>query len=129
MDGNAPKETSNEYRVHRAVYKTTPFKAVVHAHPPHAVAISLVFDEVIPQDCEGQMFCPMIPVVQGSPGTDVLAARVSEGLARAPIVIARGHGTFAAGKTLDEAYIFTSLAEHSCQVLALIERLRKKQKE
>jgi len=125
MAGNTPKEASSEYRVHRAVYKTSPCMAVVHAHPPHAVALSLVCDEVIPQDSEGQMFCPIIPVVQGSPGTDVLAMRVAEGLVRAPVVIARGHGTFAAGKTLDEAYTFTSLAEHSCHVLALIERFRK----
>lgn len=125
MEGNAPKEASSEYRVHRAVYKTSPCMAVVHAHPPHTVALSLVCDEVIPQDSEGEMFCPIITVVQGSPGTDVLAMRVAEGLARAPVVIARGHGTFAAGKTLDEAYTFTSLAEHSCRVLALIGRFRK----
>ena len=125
MEGNAPKVASSEYRVHRAVYQTSPCMAVVHAHPPHAVALSLVCDEVIPQDSEGEMFCPIIPVVQGSPGTAVLAMRVAEGLAHAPVVIARGHGTFAAGKTLDEAYIFTSLAEHSCRVLVLIERFRK----
>jgi L-fuculose-phosphate aldolase len=46
----------------------------------------------------------------------------------APVVIARGHGTFAAGKTLDEAYVFTSLAEHSCLVLSLIERINQKKK-
>jgi len=40
-------------------------------------------------------------------------------LARSKLVIVRGHGTFAAGKSLDEAYQFTSLAEHSCRVLAL----------
>ena len=37
----------------------------------------------------------------------------------AKLVIVRGHGTFAAGRTLDEAYQFTSLAEHSARVLAL----------
>jgi L-fuculose-phosphate aldolase len=125
MEGTAPKEASSEYRVHRKVYQTRPCMAVVHAHPPHAVALSLVFDEIIPQDSGGEMFCPIIPVVQGSPGTDVLAMRVAEGLAHAPVVIARGHGTFAAGKTLDEAYTFTSLAEHSCRVLTLIGQFRK----
>jgi L-fuculose-phosphate aldolase len=125
MEGKVPKEASSEYRVHRAVYTTSPFMAVVHAHPPHAVALSLVCDEIIPQDSGGEMFCPIIPVVQGSPGTEGLASSVAEGLAHAPVVIARGHGTFAAGKTLDEAYTFTSLAEHSCRVLALIEQFRK----
>jgi len=126
LEGSAPKEASSEYRVHRAVYKKSPHAAVIHAHPPYAVAISLVFDEVIPKDSEGEMFCPMIPVVQGRPGTDELAERVAQGLKFAPVVIARGHGTFAAGKTLDEAYMFTSLAEHSCRVLILFELFRQK---
>jgi L-fuculose-phosphate aldolase len=128
LEGSAPKEASSEYRVHRAVYKKSPHAAVIHAHPPYAVAISLVFDEVIPKDSEEEMFCPMIPVVQGRPGTDELAERVAQGLKFAPVVIARGHGTFAAGKTLDEAYMFTSLAEHSCRVLILFELFRQKQK-
>jgi L-fuculose-phosphate aldolase len=34
-------------------------------------------------------------------------------------VLVHGHGTFTAGRTLDEAYILTSLAEHSCRVLWL----------
>jgi L-fuculose-phosphate aldolase len=125
MEGTAPKEASSEYRVHRAVYATSPYRAIVHAHPPYAVALSLVLDEVVPQDSEGEMFCPKIPVVQVLPGTDVLAARVAGGLTRAPVVIAHGHGTFAAGKTLDEAFTLTSLAEHSCRVIALIGQFRK----
>ncbi|WAC04265.1 MAG: aldolase [Methanoregula sp.] len=125
MEGTAPKEASSEYRVHRAVYITNSCMAIIHAHPSFAVALSLVIDEVIPQDSEGEMFCPVIPVVQGVPGTDVLAAKVAEGLTRAPVVIARGHGTFAAGKTLDEAYMLTYLAEHSCRIVALIGQFKK----
>jgi len=128
MLGNAPIEASSEYRVHRAVYQKGHHAAIVHAHPPYAVAVSLVLDKIIPLDSEGEMFCPMIPVVQGRPGTDELAERVAQGLKFAPVVIAQGHGTFAAGKSLDEAYIFTSLAEHSCRVLILFERFRQKQK-
>jgi L-fuculose-phosphate aldolase len=129
MVGNAPKEASSEYRVHRAVYQKSQHAAIVHAHPPCAVAVSLVQDKVIPLDSEGEMFCPMIPVVQGRPGTDDLARSVARGIKLAPVVIARGHGTFAAGKSLDEAYMFTSLAEHSCRrVLILFDRIRQAQK-
>ncbi|HNQ33075.1 MAG TPA: class II aldolase/adducin family protein [Methanoculleus sp.] len=35
----------------------------------------------------------------------------------------RGHGTFTAGKTLDEAYIYTSVAEYACRILLLSGRL------
>jgi L-fuculose-phosphate aldolase len=110
---------SSEYRVHREVYRKTDLQVLVHAHPPYAVAASLVMDEVIPEDSEGEMFCPRIPVVQGAPGSDEIAQNVSNALLSSKLVIVRGHGTFAGGKTLDEAYNYTSLAEHSCRVLFL----------
>jgi L-fuculose-phosphate aldolase len=115
--GEAPAGASSEYRVHREVYRKTPCRAIVHAHPPAAVALSLVRDEIRPEDSEGIMFCPVIPVVSGAPGSQEIADTVSDALVNAKLVIARGHGTFAAGKTLDEAYLYTSLAEHACRVL------------
>ncbi len=117
LDGTVPLEASSEYRVHREVYRKTPHMAVVHAHPPAAVALSLVRNEVHPEDSEGRMFCPLIPVVEGEPGSQEIADTVSGALVSAKLVIVRGHGTFAAGKTLDEAYVYTSLAEHACRVL------------
>jgi L-fuculose-phosphate aldolase len=120
MNGPAPEDASSELRVHRAVYRTSACAAIIHAHPPYSVAASLTLNKVVPKDSEGEMFCPVIPVVRGRPGSDGLAKSVAAGLTRAPVVIARGHGTFAAGKTLDEAYMYTSLAEHACKVLALL---------
>jgi len=117
--GNVPKEASSEYRVHLAVYKATPYRAIVHAHPPYAVAASLVLDNIRPLDSEGEMFCPNIPVTSGAPGTQGLADAVAQKMRDNKLVIARGHGTFAAGATLDEAFLLTSLAEHACRVIAL----------
>ena len=119
LQGDVPRDASSEYRVHREVYRNTNHKAIVHAHPPCAVAVSLVMDEVVPEDSEGEMLCPNIPVVQGAPGSQEIAENVARALSSSKLVIARGHGTFAAGKTLDEAYVYTSLAEHSCRVLIL----------
>jgi len=119
LTGDAPKEASSEYRVHREVYKTSSYRAIVHAHPPYSVAASLVLDEIIPEDSEGLMFCPKITVVTGAPGTQEIADNVARALTQYPVVVVRGHGTFAAGKNLDEAYQFTSLAEHACRVLSL----------
>ena len=91
----------------------------MHAHPPFAVAASLVMDLIKPLDSEGEMFCPLIPVVSGEPGTQGLADAVSDALINNRLVIARGHGTFAAAATLDEAFLLTSLTEHACKVLAV----------
>lgn len=122
--GDVPSDASSEWRVHRAVYKQTRHKAIVHAHPPYAIAASLVLDEITPLDSEGKMFCPTIPVAVGEPGSNELADDVADCLALTSLCIARGHGTFATGKTLEEAYLFTSLAEHACRVLSLVSSFR-----
>ena len=119
MSGEVPPVVSSEWRVHRAVFQNTRHRAIVHAHPPYAVAASLMLDEVVPIDSEGKMFCPIIPIAHGEPGTQELAEDIAECLALSPLCIARGHGTFAAGKTLEEGYLFTSLGEHACRVLSL----------
>lgn len=120
MDGDVPADASREYRAHREVYLNTRHMAIVHAHPPCAIACSLSSDSIIPLDAEGMMFSPVIPVVEGRPGSAELAARVSGALKTAPVVIARGHGTFAAAGTLDEAYVLTSLAEQSSRIILLL---------
>jgi L-fuculose-phosphate aldolase len=117
--GEVPASASSEWRVHRSVYQNTRHRAIVHAHPPYSVSASIVLDEVIPLDSKGKMFCPIIPIAHGEPGTQELADDIAECLALAPVCIACGHGTFAAGKTLEEGYLYTFLAEHACQVLSL----------
>jgi L-fuculose-phosphate aldolase len=119
IEGLVPPEASSEYRIHREVYRKTRHDAVVHAHPVHAVAASLVYDEILPRDSEIELLCPVIPVVRGRPGSDDLARIVSDTLCLSRLVVVRGHGMVAAGKSLDEAYILTSLAEHACRVLWL----------
>ena len=123
LEGSAPLQASSEHRVHRQIYINTPYHAVVHAHPPHAVALSLAEDAISPVDSEGLLLCPFIPVVTGFPGSEELAQSVSHELLSSPVAIARGHGTFAGGKDLDEAYIRTSLAEHSCRILILLKQI------
>ncbi|MGD1004183.1 MAG: aldolase [Methanoregulaceae archaeon] len=125
FEGEVPPQTSSEFRVHRQIYRKTQHSAIVHAHPPYAVAASLVFDNIIPKDSEGQLLCPSIPVVVERPGSDELAQNVANSLIDSNLVIARGHGTFAAGKSLNEAYLFTSLAEYSCRVITFEKDLKK----
>jgi len=39
---------SAELPVHRAIYQMTRAQAIVHAHPPHAVTLSLTEREIVP---------------------------------------------------------------------------------
>jgi L-fuculose-phosphate aldolase len=123
LEGDIPPEASRESPVHRAIYLETHHQAVLHAHPPFAVTLSLFREKIVPVDSEGLFLCPAIPVVAGAPGSQKLGDRVAEALLRGRIVIARGHGTFAAGKDLEEAYLVTSAAEHACRILAYLEML------
>lgn len=117
-DGNpVPPDASSESLVHQMTYQETDHKAIVHAHPPFAIAASLAHDEISTVDSEGKMLCPKIGVVTGEPGSKELAANVARALAESRIVIAKGHGTFAAGTTLTEAYLITGAAEHACRII------------
>ncbi len=125
LEGEVPEDASRETVVHREIYRITRAGAIVHAHPPHAIALSYLGEEVKPCDCVGEMLCRAIPVVEGASGTPVLARVVAEALRAAPAVLVRGHGTFAVGSTLDEAYAVTSAVEHACHILVLLNLLKK----
>lgn len=98
LEGPVPDTASTEYRVHRQIFRSTSHRAIVHAHPPHSIALSFSSDSIIPVDTEGVMFCPLIPVVEGKPGSEELAVNVARGLLASCVAVARGHGTFAGGK-------------------------------
>ncbi len=121
FEGPLPRHASSECRVLRQVYKETPHRAVVHVHPPHAVTLSK--NVISPVDSEGLLFCPCIPILTGFPGSDELALNISQRLLVSSVAIARGHGAFAGGKDLDEAYIHTTLVEHSCRILILLNQI------
>jgi len=125
LNGKVTPGASSEWKVHTAVYNASNHQAIVHAHPPYAVSLSLVLDsDIVTIDSEGKLLAPEIQVVEGPCGSQNLADVVAEGLKSAHIVIARGHGTFAAGCDIDQAYLYTSLAEHCCKVLYLTETYR-----
>ncbi|HJJ28347.1 MAG TPA: aldolase [Methanocorpusculum sp.] len=125
LNGRQTPGASSEWRVHTAVYNNSDHQAIVHAHPQFSVAMSLVEDEIHTVDSEGGLLAPVIEIVDGACGSQALADNVGEALSQSKIVIARGHGTFAAGKNLDEAYLYTSLCEHCCKVLWLKNMYRK----
>lgn len=126
LEGEAPSEASREWPVHREIYLTTPHKAIIHAHPIHAIAVSFILDEVTLLDCEDELYCPHIPVVTGTSGSIELAHLVAAALTGAPAVIVRGHGTFAAASSLEGAYVVTAAVEHACRILFLIKGVKSK---
>lgn len=117
---------STELAVHRAIYRETSALAIVHAHPPHAVALSLTETEIVPGDAEGLSMVGRVPVVGWH--MEVKAGGLADIIVRAleghRVIMVHGHGSFAAGQLLEEAYNSTTTFEESCQVLCLLKSLQ-----
>ena len=109
---------STELLVHRTVYMSTPALAICHCHPRTAIAFSLSRDELVPIDNEASYLLKKIPVVteEFASGTPQMAHKVAEALKNYKIIMLRGHGSFATGQTLDEAFHWSSTLEESCQI-------------
>ena len=118
--------TSDDLPVHRAIYRETSASAIVHAHPPHSVALSLVGTEIMPNCGEGSPQLERIPVLgwhmEVKPGG--LADIIAQALKNCRIVMVHGHGSFAIGQLLEEAHNHTTMLEESCQVICLLKSLK-----
>jgi L-fuculose-phosphate aldolase len=117
---------SIELAVHRAIYRETPALAIVHAHPPHAVALSLRETEIVPPCTEGLSTLGRVPVLgwnmEVKPGG--LADIIAQALKQNRIVMVHGHGSFAIGQLLEEAHNYTTALEENCQVICLLKSLQ-----
>ncbi|MEE9200720.1 MAG: class II aldolase/adducin family protein [Candidatus Brocadiales bacterium] len=127
-----PSKTANvskEYSVHREIYETTGADAVIHAHPVHAVALSLVREVIKPLDAEGMTMVGDVPViatceVAEAVGNRQVAKAVAEALKKWRVVMVKGHGSFAVGKTLEEALCYTSALEDSSKIILTLGKQR-----
>ena len=115
------KTASSETPIHRRIYAETKTKAILHAHCPYAVVMSVLESEagstsIVPVDSEGKLFLKEIPIVAGGIGSEELAENTANALKNAKGVIVLGHGTIAIGETLEEAYHITAQMEHSAKI-------------
>ena len=110
---------STELLVHRTVYQQTPALAICHCHPRTAIAFSLCRDEIVPIDNEASYLLKKVPVVteEFPSGTPQMAKKVASALQDYKIIMLRGHGSFATGQTLDEAFFWSSTLEEACQIM------------
>jgi L-fuculose-phosphate aldolase len=123
-DRNTPL-ASTELAVHRAIYQQTSASAIVHAHPPHAVVLSLTETEIVPSDAEGLSIVGRVPVLGWHMKVTLggLADIIAQALRQSRIVTVHGHGSFAIGQLLEEAHNCTTTLEESCRVICLLKSL------
>lgn len=117
---------STNWKAHPAIYLERPdVNAIVHVHPPYAVAFGTLGEDFRPIHHYGTPFHGNI-AVDDHPGQTELAERAGE-LARAlggnRLLLQRGHGTIAVGKDLKEAVLLTIYMEEACRIFAIARQM------
>ena len=100
--GGAPLEAgspapSSDTAIHLAIYEAHPDAgAVLHAHPAHAVALAFERAAIEPANLEGWLFLGGVQVLDVA--WEASAEPVAEALRECPVVVVRGHGSYARGR-------------------------------
>ncbi len=116
VEGGRP---SSEWPMHVAIYQKRPdVKAVVHAHPPYTLALSLAgFDFSRPLLAEAAIFLKEIAVIPFAlPGTEEVPKAMEPYLQKSQVFILERHGAVTLGKDLAEAFNLMLILEQVSRV-------------
>ncbi|ANY08832.1 class II aldolase/adducin family protein [Pseudonocardia sp. HH130630-07] len=118
LDGDGPRHS--EYPIHTEVLAARPdVGAVVHTHPPHAVALAAAGQELLPVSHAATMFVPpAVPRFTDTADlilTPELGARVAAALGDAPALFLVNHGIVAVGPDLQTATVRAVVLEQACR--------------
>ena len=109
---------SSDTAIHVAIYEAHPEAgAVLHAHPAHALALAFERDAIEPANLEGRLFLGRVPVLDVA--WEASAEPVAEALRACPVVVVRGHGSYARGVDVWDALRVTSTLEEAARLLVL----------
>ncbi len=113
---------SSEFLMHKACYAERPdISAVVHAHPPISVALSLagladsLTDCVLSETC--LLLGPILTVPYSTPTTEEVPQVLRPYLQKANALVLDRHGALTMGRTLDEAWHRMEAMEHAARIL------------
>jgi L-fuculose-phosphate aldolase len=114
---------SSERMMHLKVYNTCPEAlAVVHAHPPTAIAWTVAYPEMgqLPNNCLSEIVLaageiPIVPYAR--PGTEEMGIKLLDFLPQNKLLILSRHGALTWGDNLEEAIMGMERLEHSAEIL------------
>jgi L-fuculose-phosphate aldolase len=113
---------SSERQLHTAIYDVRPdAKAIIHAHPPHAIACTLVNvslkEPVLP---EVIVALGAIPTARYAvPSTKDFGDAAAEEAKNYDAVVLDRHGAVTLGQTLDEALQKMERLEHTAKIMSI----------
>ena len=114
---------SGERLMHLEVYRNVQeAKAIVHAHPPAAIAWSIAFPEAkeLPSGCMSELILALgsVPIAPyARPGTRDMGKVLAPFLPDSRVMILGRHGAISWGEDLEEAYNGMERLEHTCLIL------------
>ena len=127
-----PGTVLKDYKAHPAIYAARPdVGAIVHTHPPYAIAFGTLGEEFRPIHHYGTPFHGKIATYD-SPGqtkSDDRAGDIARALGPGCALLQQGHGTIVVGKDLKEALLLTLYLEESFKILAITRQMGGKPKE
>ena len=118
---NGPK-CSTEVGIHLVAYRERPeMRAVLHCHPPHAVALTIAGIDmqtpIIPEIIVTIGGIPTAPY--GTPGTDELPESIREIVRCSDTLVMQNHGSVTIGTNLLDAFKKLDMLEHTAKILWL----------
>lgn len=112
------EEASSDLLLHREIYRSRGVGAIVHAHPPAVTALTFAGEVIEPVDHEGRLLMPTVQICEETDPREGLARRAADAVAAGDRVVAvRGHGTYAAGESPEDACHWTTALEMSARIL------------
>jgi L-ribulose-5-phosphate 4-epimerase len=109
----------SEYPIHTEIMNARPdVGAVVHTHPPHAVALGATGQPLRPVSHAANYFAPDVPrftLTADLIRTRALGKEVAAALGAAPAVLLVNHGIVTVGKSMQTATVAAVLLERACQ--------------
>jgi len=104
---------SSEWRFHAAIYrKRKDVNAVIHAHNPITVGLTMAGITIKPVTAEGILFLRKIKIIPyAPPGSQELAGKVAKGIEDCNALILERHGVIAVGRNLVEAEVIVETLE------------------
>jgi L-fuculose-phosphate aldolase len=124
--GDGPRP-STEIAIHLVCYRErADVQAVVHTHPPHAVALSIAGVDlqlpVIPEVIVTIGGTPTTPYA--TPGTNELPESIREIVRCSDTLIMKNHGAVTLGANLMDAFKKLDMVEHTARILWLVHALK-----
>ena len=124
--GKPGLKPTSEINMHLEAFRQRPdIKAVLHAHPPYATALTIA-GLPFPTDYLPEVLIALgdVPVADyGTPGTPELAESIRRFIKDHNAVILSHHGSITVGKSLEEALIALERLEHAAYTYYLAHNL------